>query len=235
MRVVFDENFIPGLQNESAFAPPAGGDAYSDEWSGVSSGNGMTFTYDGESFLTSGGLTQQYQAWGAEMDASCLAHHAATDGDTWKCNERQHVLLNHVSTPFLVKEDLSDPNDEHNNRPIGHAINWANPVTILTPPEFAARVTSQARSLIELSGTLSESPAGFPTFYMWINDCETHGGVYDDDVYYESRILHDGTAYSLREWVERFVNAPRRGASDHRVVGYPGADTRAHCWDDGWS
>lgn len=233
VRAIFDENFVPGIQNESAFTLPPGRNAYADAWAGDTSAQGIPFSYDGELTLTSEGIhTIQYNTWDAPRDASCIAHHEATDGATWKCNERQHVLLNHVDVPFFVKQDFSDPNTEHNNNPIGHQPTWGVDGITFSQSEFAMRVMAQATSLIELARTESE-PAGlgkpFPLFFAWIGNCATHNGVYDNEVYYPTGFVYQATRHSLREWVERFVRTPPDGASEYRVHRYgepdPLADT----------
>lgn len=138
------------------------------------------------------------------------------------CNDRHHVLFNHVETPFLVKQDLGDPNAEHNNRPSGHHPLWGADGSILAPPEFAARVLSQARTLIEHHATRSELGAAFPTFYVWIAHCATHASIYDDPIWFRSRLGMPGDAVTLREWVERFVEAPRSGGTAWRIDGADG-------------
>lgn len=44
--------------------------------------------------------------WGERTDASCLAYHAG--GDEWMCADTQHILENHIHTPFFVRMDLQD-------------------------------------------------------------------------------------------------------------------------------
>lgn len=236
VRAVFDENFIPGIEAEARFAPPPGGHAYSGEWSGTSTNANQTFSYNGEAFHTSGIFATQYTAWGVPLDSSCVQAHA-TDGTTWKCVDRHHVLFNHVSTPFFLKQDLSDPNAEHLNGGAGHNVLWGTSCVggpcppVLTGDEFALRIGAQARTLIELSSSHSElatgadpGGGGFPTFYGWITNCGSHEGAYEDPQFFDTGIEYQGTTVSMREWLEEFVAAERAGATDWRIHGYPGAD-----------
>ena len=50
VRALFDENFLPSVENEAAFAvnAQANSDLYSGIWRGTSSGRGEPFSYDGE-------------------------------------------------------------------------------------------------------------------------------------------------------------------------------------------
>ena len=49
----------------------------------------------------------QRSLWNAVEEASCEAYHA-TDGQSWKCAFDTHVILNHLTTPFFVRQGLSD-------------------------------------------------------------------------------------------------------------------------------
>jgi hypothetical protein len=44
----------------------------------------------------------------ARGDASCRSYHALR-GNEWMCQDKDHVLMHHVSTPFFVHQDLQDP------------------------------------------------------------------------------------------------------------------------------
>lgn len=45
-------------------------------------------------------------AWNGFADASCLAGHAPSE--QWECGQNEHVVLNHITTPFFVRQDLRD-------------------------------------------------------------------------------------------------------------------------------
>ena len=43
-------------------------------------------------------------------DASCVTYHIAQEpGSEWICNDKNHIMLNHIATPFFVRQDLQDP------------------------------------------------------------------------------------------------------------------------------
>ena len=51
------------------------------------------------------GYDVQANTWGAEDETSCAAAHPT---DIWKCASDTHVVLNHLTTPFFVRQGLSD-------------------------------------------------------------------------------------------------------------------------------
>lgn len=47
--------------------------------------------------------------WGWVSDESCVAWHAIHQpGTEWKCADDTHLLTNHLTTPFFVRQDLQD-------------------------------------------------------------------------------------------------------------------------------
>jgi hypothetical protein len=49
----------------------------------------------------------QQSLWKAVEEASCESYHA-TDGQSWKCAFDTHIILNHLTTPFFVRQGLND-------------------------------------------------------------------------------------------------------------------------------
>ena len=240
VRALFDENFVPALESEAAFASsaPAGSDAYSGITAGTSSSSVGPFTYNGATHYEIDIHRQQYDAWGAGLDASCLEVHGASE--VWKCRDRHHVLMNHIATPFFFHEDFSDPNREHLNRPVGHEVRWGdernyancptaqpcNPT--FDPIEYRARLEAQSQTLLRYASTRSEmargidrsyGAGGFPMFYAWMTDCQSHEGAYLDDTFFRSTISTSATSYTMRQWLEEFMKAPRAGLPAWQIDG----------------
>ena len=61
---------------------------------------------DDEAFLSFGDAAQD-NLWQAFAEESCEAFHAV-DGASWKCASDTHVILNHLQTPFFVRQGLAD-------------------------------------------------------------------------------------------------------------------------------
>jgi hypothetical protein len=230
VRALFDENFLPSVENE---AP--GGDLYDGVWSGASTARGESFSYDGQLYHATNEVDKDYAAHGAIHDASCLDAHAA-DGTAWKCRDRQHVLFNHVSTPFMVRQDFTDPNREHLDAPHGHWVRWGTAANFSYCPdaqpcdprfnaaEFRARLEKQIQTLRTHAWTRSELARGIdkttgppPTFYAWMPACGQHDGAFSDDPFFAVTITTSATSFSMRQWLEDFMAAPRTGVRKYQI------------------
>jgi hypothetical protein len=235
VRALFDENFLPSVENEAGIVNPAL-DLYDGIWSGTSSARGETFSYDGQAYHTTHRIDQQYLAWRAALDASCLSAHAE-DGTTLRCHDRQHVLFNHVTTPFMVREDFEDPNGEHLEGG-GHDLEWGSPRSFtycqdpnpcfprLTPGEFRQRIEKQISTLISFSASKSElargidrSASGLPTMYAWMPACGQHDGSFIDPGFYGTTISNGTTSFTMRTWLEQFMSSPRAAVRQYQIDG----------------
>lgn len=244
VRAVFDENFLPSVENEAAFAStaPPGSDAYSNISTGASaSSKSGPFMYDGPFNFSTDLNVVQYDTWRAVLDTSCMDMHGATE--PWKCRDRHHVLLNHIGTPFLAREDFRDPNNEHLDGGNGHQLRWGTAANyahcatpepcdpILNGAEFRGRLEKQVQTFLQFAPTRSEigkgtdrtftTPGTLPTSYFWMPNCAMHDGVYDSGSFYKTVISTSATSYSLRQWVEQFMTAPRLGVRAYQIDGLP--------------
>lgn len=238
VRVLFDENFLPSLENEAAFATntPPNSDLYSSLWRGTTSGRGATFTYDGEIHHATFVNDEQYAKHGAVHDVSCTDAHAAA-GTQWMCRDRQHVLFNHISTPFMVRQDFTDPNREHLDAPDGHRVFWgdlgAYPYCTDTSPceprfnvaEFRARLEKQMQTLLtglwtrsELARGVDRTNAPLPTYFAWMPSCAQHDGSFSDS-FFAVTLSTSATSFTMREWLEEFMKAPRTGVRRYQIDG----------------
>jgi hypothetical protein len=84
VRGVFDANLPPRSSDiDPAIAAQVDGQAQTMGWPVVQTGN-----------------------WGMYADQSCLAMHAPAD--QWMCGDNTHVVMNHITTPFIARQDLRD-------------------------------------------------------------------------------------------------------------------------------
>ncbi len=254
VRAIFDANFVEGTENEAFFADnppgtPIGGDAYTGGWEGFSLGQGLDpsgnlvsamFHYDGQFFFQDGIYPKQYDAWDALLDQSCLATHPANTD--WMCNDRYHVAFNHISTPFFIREDFSDPNTEHTQGHTGHELIWGDAgfypwcppgeqcLPKLSLAQHREHLEEQAARLLDDSATRSEFAIGtdpslppgamFPTVYAWMPQCNSHEGAFQDVPFFDTAITYNGATVTMEDWVEAFVAAPRYGPPQWLVDGY---------------
>jgi hypothetical protein len=134
VRALFDANFTGSPENEAAFADdlstgaPLNGHVFSNHTMGESIAGGAVggspYIYDMAAYYSDPNTTlvKQYDNWQAVFDTSCLSVHSGPDA--YLCRDRKHVLLNHVSTPFFIREDFTDPNKEHTLGGLGHPVQW---------------------------------------------------------------------------------------------------------------
>ena len=250
VRAVFDANFVESIENEASFATdatgtPLSGDGYSNMWVGNTTGDNISFAYDGATYYATSPEVEQYDSWNAVFDSSCLDAHAAT-GDGWKCRDRYHVLFNHIATPFFFREDFTDPNKEHTNRGVGHLVQWGNwddyphcslsfnlCPPLFNPDEHRTRLARQFQTLLDGSRSRSELATGadpslcgvaaFPSFYAWMPSCGVHNGAYQDAPFYDTTVSYKTFTHSMRQWLEGFVRVGRTNLRGWRTDG----------WDDG--
>ena len=250
VRAVIDANYFEMIENETAFDPGGGGDLYDHVWSGTSPEVGP---YDGAAYYADSLLVDQYDAWfenpgdslATIFDASCVATHEPM-GEEWMCRDRFHTIHNHMTTPFFIREDISDPNLEHVWGGRGHLTRWGqwgnfphcadlgiNPcppvVRVDSPPEHRLRLTAQARTLVDDITTRSELALGIdnsgavPTHAVWMPDCASHSGAYNDLHFYGIGLDDSEENITMQEFLEGFVMAPRVGISASRIEGVDGA------------
>lgn len=243
VRVVLDANFLPSIEGEAAFNGP-GGDAYSDQWRGTSSGSGVAFAYDGERFHDESLVPAQLVAWKTALDDSCMTAHLP--GARWKCRDRQHVTFNHLSTPMFIREDFADRNREHTDDLAGHPVSWAlapgctyagallgSPCDVRFAPltEHRARLTNLATTLLGDADTRSElarrlDPSlpsrQFPSLFLWMPACGSHDGAYSNDGFFGTAIIEGTSALSMAGALEQFLASPASGAIDWRIHGAVG-------------
>jgi hypothetical protein len=227
VRAAFDAHFVIAQETEAAFAGM--GDLYDHIWDGTSPARDA-FTYDDRYWAPGGGAHTQYTTWDARLDQSCLDAHATT-GDGHRCHDPVHVLLNHISTPFFIREDFRDSN--HSNPVEDHELVWG-PVAeyprhcpgsvclpVLTiPGEHRRRLDEQAdrlwldyrnRSEIAL-GVDTSLPAGqAPSFALWMPNCGEHAGAFDNTQFFDVRITSPAGPRTMQSLLASFMTYSRTG------------------------
>lgn len=241
VRALFDANFLPSNENEAWFdsLAPMVNDAYSGVWAGQTAATDNSFTYDGNTYWPGGPFEMQYDMLDAELDASCLTAHPA---DGWKCTDRFHVLLNHIATPYFIREDFTDPNPEHTNGGAGHQLLWADAgffahcpsqlipcLPRLTVAEYRERLEEQFQTLLDDSPFRSELATGadpslgagnYPNISVWMPQCGVHEGSYSEDAFFDTTMDYIGFVYSMDMFLRDFMSGPRTGGRSWYVDGW---------------
>jgi Trypsin-like peptidase domain len=117
-RAIHDSALVAGVENEVVFSqdltdPPLPGcgwscDAYDHVWAGhtdLTATTGMTYDLGTAEayYLELEGA--KLATWSAVLDQSCLVSHPT---GSVHCRNPAHVLMNHVSTPMFIHQDLTD-------------------------------------------------------------------------------------------------------------------------------
>lgn len=103
----------------------------------------------------------------AAVDESCLAAHSADE--QWLCGENEHVVLNHITTPFFVRQDLRD-------RTIGrrYVDNGA------TDAQLATAYRTTLLRVPDITTNAEEAAAIDFTPGLYVPNCGQHVGVSND-------------------------------------------------------
>lgn len=257
VRAMFDAQLLPSVESEAAFIDRLPFDVYdhsSECESDCESGPPLRYTYNAATYFSSGGLggpgffDGPYQEWNTELDASCLLAHPAEE---WRCVDRFHVLFNHITTPFFIREDFRDPNGQHNNNPPGpenqgHRLFWANAelrhcsdpyalvpcLPTLSQADFRVRVEEQAERLKEdfsIRSELALNQLPVPTVYLWLPDCASHAGAFDSAQFFNvtmksDLLLKDST---MHDFLMQFMSSSPIAGFDSRIDG--DGDWRSVC------
>lgn len=121
--------------------------------------------------------------WGTRDEESCAQWHAANEpGTEWQCGDGEHVLLNHVTTPFFVRQDMQDPN-------VGEG--FVGP-GFGSPADFARRVEDELRHM-----PVPEEPRG-ATPGVFAPQCMTHEAFTDDTDVFQMKM--GGLSYHDTVW-----------------------------------
>jgi len=92
--------------------------------------------------------------WGARMDQSCLDWHAENaPGTEYQCADVGHVLENHVTTPFFVRQGLTDSLLSGNMIEAMFTVPGEGPITLQS---FARLTRNQLLALADLPTTAEE-------------------------------------------------------------------------------
>ncbi len=187
------------------------------------------------------------------LDASCVAAHIGTN-EEWKCVDRFHVRLHHESTSAFLREDYADMNGDHNNAPWGHVMWWGELGVYLhcngvvdggiedlfpyspCPPTISV-AQNRVRLIVQAThfrdgifsmaeNVLNADPSDDPgSIFLWMPECGWHTGAYNDDQFYGTSILKNGSLKSYREFLQDFVAAAPTGVLEYRVTYLDGAQS----------
>lgn len=112
--------------------------------------------------------------YGGRGDASCVDYHASrAPGSEWICSDKDHVLLNHITTPFFIHQDLQDPQ-------VGGA--GFVDLGLGTPSDFATGVEAALRNFPVPEEARGAAPGAFSP------QCMTHEAFTNDSDVFNIRV-----------------------------------------------
>jgi hypothetical protein len=135
--------------------------------------------------------TSQQDSWqrvdqdlyGLRGDESCLSWHAAHGGDLWRCGDGTHVVINHVTTPMFVRQDLQDSSLGPTYVEGGFG----------TMTDFGKAVEKQLRDLATINTTAEEGSVrnggtAMATPGAFGPQCTNHESFKDDAAFFDVKI-----------------------------------------------
>lgn len=136
-------------------------------------------------------------------DESCLQWHQQHDpGSEWKCYDYSHVLANHITTPFFVRQGLTDRQRSGESIDAGFASTDGKVFTKATWG-LATRETLLGLPQAVLSGEEKDAVTKAPGIFA--PSCSNHYTIYEDNTTYGTTTVSDGKTYMFfdvwKNWV----------------------------------
>lgn len=137
--------------------------------------------------------------YGMWMEESCAAAHS--ESEQWLCGNNEHLVLNHVTTPFFLRQDLRDP--VIGSRYLDAGVSSAALATVWI--ETLDRV-HEVPSTAEEADFMTKAPG------VYAPNCGQHVGLNDDAWFTEAAVQDDdddATWYTHRgAFVSWYLGAP---------------------------
>lgn len=174
---------IAGLVDSSS--GPAGEDL---DWSTAS-----PCTTDGQ--CTWKDLVLAQTMWVPHGDESCDAWHAANAPATsYLCRDADHALRNHVTTPFMVRQGLTDQLISGNLIESGVTVPGVGPMTLM---RFGDVVRAQLAALARIRTTAEEKAAIARVPAVFGPPCADHETLSSNSSVFAVQVGKAGTAYTM--------------------------------------
>lgn len=139
-------------------------------------------------------LTHFSQMYVRETDASCASHHPPGSGSEWECQDGDHIIRNHVTTPFFVRQGLRDrllaPN----------AVDSMVTVPgrgLMSEALFEELVRADLLALANIQTTAEEGASITRVPGTFGPPCTKHETLSDNPAALAVTVTKDGTAYTM--------------------------------------
>lgn len=148
----------------------------------------------------------------ARVDKSCVEWHRANQpGTEWKCADTDHVMENHITTPYFTRMDLQDELKRRNYVEAGFG----------TEDDFGRAIYNQLLNLPNLDsfaeeGSVMSGGAPLATPGIFGPQCTQHVGLTDNHAFFNVKVSSGGIPYSAHDVLWNWW----RGQQPQQVV-YP--------------
>jgi hypothetical protein len=138
--------------------------------------------------------TGGHAIWSARMDESCVEWHRTNKpGTEWDCGDTGHVLANHLTTPFFVRQGLSDSLISGN---LVESMFTVPEGGLITPMSFATLTRTQLLALADVA-TLAEEGAAVPVPGVFGPLCSKHETLRCDDSTFHTTVTSADTPLAM--------------------------------------
>lgn len=133
--------------------------------------------------------------YNARVDQSCVEWHKANQpGTEYKCADTDHVMENHITTPYFVRADLQDELKRDNFVEAGFG----------TEDDFGQATYDQLLNLPNLDsfaeeGSLMSGGSPLATPGIFGPQCTQHVGLTDNQAFFNVKVLSGGVLYSAHD------------------------------------
>jgi hypothetical protein len=152
-------------------------------------------------------------------DDSCQSWHAANDPtNAWLCDDTDHVIRNHLTTPMFVRQGQRDMLLSDNLIGYGVSVNTAAGLAAMTLPLFEELVRDQLDALANVQVTAEERAAITTAPGTYGPPCPQHDTLETSSRIFDVRIGSAGVGYAMFD----VFTAWRTGAAPAQMVWAPG-------------
>jgi hypothetical protein len=148
----------------------------------------------------------------AQVDQSCVEwHRTKQPGTEWKCADLEHVMENHITTPYFVRADLQDELKRGNFVEAGFG----------TEDDFGQATYDQLLKLPNLDsfaeeGSVMSGGTPLATPGIFGPQCTQHVGLTDNRAFFDVKVPSGGVSYNAHQVLWNWW----MGQSPQRVI-YP--------------
>jgi hypothetical protein len=158
-----------------------------------------------------GAATSMYQTSG---DTSCESWHAAfAPATAYLCDDTDHVVRNHVTTPFMVRQGLRDSLLSENAIESGVSVPGQGPMTLSL---FVRLVRDQLAALAQITATAEEGAAISTIPAAFGPPCPDHETLSANPAVYNVQVQAAGVLHTMFDIYDNWISSALPRQAIHR-------------------